>query len=143
MGHQDQEGSDPTGVLHSRRSGARKGLSRMRLSPTNEDAGNKEEKQRELWAPFLHPRVAKEGTSPHLVCQLLRLWAGVRRGGPQGKNLWLEKGGEQLLGGLRQEQESLAAHQNSPVECSLAAGRGFLFRTCQGTAGAGEKLVLA
>lgn len=43
-----------------------------------------------------------------------------------------------LLGGPRQEQESPPAHYNSPVECSLAADMGFLFRTCQGTAGAGE-----
>lgn len=60
------------------------------------------------------------------------------RGRPRRESSWLEKEGGWLLGGLRREQESLTAHQNSPVECSLAAGVGFLFRTCQGTAGAEE-----
>lgn len=58
--------------------------------------------------------------------------------------LWLlglrEGRAEKILGGLRRVQESLClpAHQDSLLECSLAAGVGLLFRTCQGTAGVGE-----
>lgn len=64
---------------------------------------------------------------------------GLKEADQEGRTYaWRREEGEWLLGGLRQEEESLAAHQNSLVECSLATSMGFLFRTCQGAAGAGE-----
>lgn len=91
-------------------------------------------------APALCPRGgAKESTVPHLDCQLLGLWARVGGGRPRRESLRLKKAVRRVAAGWpEQEQKSLAAHQNSPVECSLAAGMSFLFRTCQETAGAGE-----
>lgn len=69
---------------------------------------------------------------------------GLEEAGPEGSTCGQRREeGAWLLGGLRLEQEPLAAHQNSSMECSLAAGMGFLFRTCQGTAGAEENSVLA
>lgn len=74
--------------------------------------------------------------SPHLACQLPTLSASQEEA--EGGKLELAREGSVALGWPKARAGVPSCPRELPAECSLAAGTGFLFRICQGTAGAGE-----